>query len=324
MAENKKSPRTKEDVMAAMDKVHSKIKSREKLTGEDLSARLAAKKAAREQKSGDQPKRDTAAKLRIGVGVFLLLATGVVAVAGSSASEGFTVQTKENDRVLATLSSDLAYVTPDVDPKAQSAKLDAQLAEARAAGEKVTALQQEFGALMYGASREELPDNGAPGKLFLKSVEHRKELAPLFHPDTFILDNTEAYLPNSVEDFDPTEVDPRFPWFVMYTLQPTLPDGKVDASKFQQVADPSKYSWRMASVIPSQAGDPSKADVTWLAQDEAGDLLAWASSTYSYESKNFGQLSVGRTTIGDRHSYSVPNAYVDAPESPSDSQKKEG
>jgi hypothetical protein len=146
------------------------------------------------------------------------------------------------------------------------------------AGE-IAALQNEFQALL--AASPEDTGNGAPSKGYMDAVEHRKTMAPFFAEGTYMLTDELAYSATSIFPLNATQIDPRLQWY-------------------ERQLDKGGYSWDVVSVTGNASGDVSKTDVTWLAQDdETGDLLAWASASWSTDVEAFVSLTVGTTSLGD-------------------------
>lgn len=72
---------------------------------------------------------------------------------------------------------------------------------------------------------------------------------------------------------------------------------------YERRADAGSYSWNVVSVVGSEALDVSQVDVVWLAQDDAtGELLAWATGSWSRDAEAFTKLTVGTTAYGDAQS----------------------
>ncbi|MFG2684021.1 hypothetical protein, partial [Streptomyces sp. NPDC048392] len=117
------------------------------------------------------------------------------------------------------------------------------------------------------------PNNGAPNKAALEIIKHRRDMAPLFSRDSFLVSDKEAYSTSSLTPFDATtEIDPRHAWYIRY-------DG-------QNAAAPSTYAWKVETVMPDLSvkdgsGATNQAKVVWLCRDtKSGEVLAWASARY--------------------------------------------
>lgn len=288
--------RTREDVLGGISAKQEEMKRRrrEKVTPEQLEQGFAERRAKRAAK---REPGTVGRRVRLGVGIALVAATGVMAVSVADATGRAEVEAVAHEEQVAELRGTLAYVAPEGEaPEQLEERLAAQVADATTKAQEVAALQQEFAQLLRTAALEPSTSNGAPGPGFLASLEHRKALEPYFLETSFSVATEEAYLPNSLGLPEGT-VDPRFPWFVALERGA---DGS-DPTPTSRAAEPSASVWSLASVIPAEAGDPGRLDVTWLNQDPAtGDLLSWATATYFVDEGRFGLLSVGTTTIGDR------------------------
>lgn len=196
----------------------------------------------------------------------------------------------------------------DNDLDLEQRMLDLSAAAARD-GKSVATLQQHFAELHEAADQQEGPGNGAPNEAMLAVAEHRKELADLFDPESFVVTDEEAYQWTSLPPFENGKIDPRFEWYTRY-------DGPA-------VSPASAYTWRVEVVMPDldssdELGLTDQAEVVWLCEDEeSGEVLAWASATYDYSARNdtgvFDDLELTVTAAGAEHR---PVGQSEAPEVP--------
>lgn len=283
--------REKQEIKSRLDAMDERVKERKskKATAESVAQDLKEAREARRAKAEAREKAAPGTRgrmIRIGVGVALLVATGAVAVTASNSVSKNDSTISANEATIAQQKGDLAYIKPAGGQAGLEKSLTDSFADATKKANAVAKLQQGFAPLLRQASTEEVSDNGAPGKGFVASVEHRKELAPYFAKATLIASDDDAYKPGSANVIGEGQVDPRFAWYTRYDKAGVASDAKA-------------YTWSVASVSPSSVQDPGYLEVTWLCQDANGDLLAWAVGYYSVEDKVFDSLSVGTTTIGD-------------------------
>ncbi|MEU9267161.1 hypothetical protein AB0E04_17155 [Streptomyces sp. NPDC048251] len=248
-------------------------KTRKKVTGAELEERFAGWTMRQREKVQVRTPEDNAHLIRrsvtavMGVGILaLVVATGV-------AGESFKVSTADNEAQIVQLKGQLddAQSTP---VKADAGAQLSRLTEAAAAdAKKVATGEQAFATLYHQASVQPSPNNGAPNQATLEIIKHRRDMAPLFSKDSFLVSDKEAYSTSSLTPFDATaEIDPRHAWYIRY-------DG-------QNAAAPSTYAWKAETVMPDLSmkkvsGMTNQAKVVWLCRDtESGEVLAWASARY--------------------------------------------
>lgn len=168
--------------------------------------------------------------------------------------------------------------------------VDAHLAElTRRAGVRADAVavgQQEYAVLFRAAAQASGPGNGAPSAELLRTAEHRRVLAELWDPSSFVLDEDLAYQWTTAPSFERDQIDPRFHWYIRH-------DGV-------HPSDPATYTWRAESVMPVMDGSLS-ARVVWFCEQADGTLLAWASATYNDRTGLFSGLSLSITAEGVAH-----------------------
>lgn len=292
MAGADKRGRSKDEVMSWWDKRQEaqKRKAAHKVTSEELQRRMADR---RRQKKEDESPSKLPTMIRTGLAVALLVGTAGVSASVVASNKAFDEAHDANQAQIVSLQADMKRLEPATEKADQRPDLDQQLDEARDKAKRIGKLQDGFGELMYKASKEKLPSNGVPGDAFVASVQHRKELEPYFSRDTFLVKDKVAYSPGSADDFDMDGIDPRFPWFVRYE----------PGTGQRKVSKPDTYGWELISVVPAGEVSPDEADATWVARDaKTDDLLTWATSSYSFDTNEFGRLRVGTTTVGDRFS----------------------
>ncbi|MFJ7280795.1 hypothetical protein [Kitasatospora sp. NPDC098663] len=271
-------------------------KTRKKVTGAELEEHFAGW-AKRQRERGQVPSREDNARLvrrsvtaAMGVGILaLVVATGV-------AGESFKASTADNEVQLVQLKGRLddAQSTPvTADAGAQLSKLT----EAAAADAKeVASGEQTFATLYHQAGVQPSPNNGVPNQATLGIIEHRRDMAPLFSRDSFLVSDEEAYGTSSLTPFDATvEIDPRYAWYIRY-------DG-------QNAAAPSTYAWKVETVMPDLSAKDgpvatSQAKAVWLCRDtKSGEVLAWASARYLHNGTTgaFDHLALVVTATGARY-----------------------
>ncbi|MGW0868970.1 hypothetical protein ACWD3Z_00605 [Streptomyces sp. NPDC002740] len=248
-------------------------KTRKKVTGAVLEERFAGWTMRQREKVQVRTPKDNARLVRrsvtavMGVGILaLVVATGV-------AGESFKASTADNEAHIVQLKGQLddAQSTP---VKADAGAQLSRLTEAAAVdAKKVATGEQSFATLYHQASVQPRPDNGAPNQATLEIIKHRRDMAPLFSKDSFLVSAKEAYSTSSLTPFDATtEIDPRHAWYIRY-------DG-------QNAAAPSTYAWTVETVMPDLSvkdgsGATKQAKVVWLCRDtKSGEVLAWASARY--------------------------------------------
>ncbi|MFE0136716.1 hypothetical protein ACFWY6_34910 [Streptomyces sp. NPDC059037] len=271
-------------------------KTRKKVTGAELEERFAGWTMRQREKVQVRPPEDNARLIRrsvtavMGVGILaLVVATGV-------AGESFKASTADNKARVVQLKGQLddAQSTPvTADAAADLSKLtEAAAADAK----KVATGEQAFATLFHQASVQPSANNGAPNKATLEIIQHRRDMAPLFSKDSFLVSAKEAYSTSSLTPFDATtEIDPRYAWYIRY-------DG-------QNAAAPSTYAWKVETVMPdlsmkNVSGMTNQAKVVWLCRDtKSGEVLAWASARYVHNGTAgaFDHLALVVTAAGAQY-----------------------
>ncbi|MFM9478633.1 MULTISPECIES: hypothetical protein [Streptomyces] len=271
-------------------------KTRKKVTGAELEERFAGWTMRQREKVQVRTPEDNTRLIRrsvtavMGVGILaLVVATGVL-------GESFKASTADNDAQIVQLKGQLdnAQSTPvKADAGAQLSKLtEAAAADAK----KVASGEQTFATLYHQAGIQPSPDNGSPNKATLEIIKHRRDMAPLFSKDSFLVSDKEAYSTSSLTPFDATtEIDPRHAWYIRY-------DG-------QNAAAPSTYAWKVETVMPDlsvkdSSGATNQAKVVWLCRDtKSGEVLAWASARYVRNGSTgaFSDLALVVTATGAQY-----------------------
>ncbi|MCX5103416.1 hypothetical protein [Streptomyces sp. NBC_00439] len=271
-----------------------------KVTGVDLEERFTGWTMRRREKVRARTPEDNAHLIRRGVAAAMGAGILALIVATGVAGESFKTNKADNEARIIQFEGKLADAqsTPvKADAGAQLSKLTE--AAAADAGKVVTG-QQAFAELYYQASSQPGPDNGAPNRATLDIIMHRREMAPLFSKDSFLVNDKEAYSMASATPFDATtEIDPRYAWYIRN-------DG-------QDAADPSTYAWTVETVMPdlSPKGTPgatNQVEVVWLCRDtKSGAVLAWASADYTYDGKGglFSGLDVVVAAASAEHEIPV-------------------
>lgn len=271
-------------------------KTRKKVTGAELEERFAGWTMRQREKVQVRTPEDNARLIRrsvtavMGVGILaLVVVTGVT-------GESFKASTADNKARILQLKGQLddAQSTPVT---ADAAADLSELTEAAAAdAKKVATGEQAFATLFHQASVQPSPNNGAPNKATLEIIKHRRDMAPLFSKDSFLVSDKEAYSTSSLTPFDATtEIDPRYAWYIRY-------DG-------QNAAAPSRYAWKVETVMPDLSmknvpGMTNQAKVVWLCRDtKSGEVLAWASARYVHNDTTgaFDHLALVVTAAGAQH-----------------------
>ena len=228
------------------------------------------------------------------------MAGGIAAlvIASGVTGENFEATRAENDARIADLRMQLPAAEAKPVDTDTAKKLTALTGAAAADAGKVAAAQQHFAELYRKAGLKPGAGNGSPTQEMLDVVEHRRTLAALFSPKSYLVDDTEAYRWSTADSFDAgTEIDPRYAWYVRY-------DGET-------AADPGTYAWTLETVLPdlkpSSAAVPTdSAQVVWLCRDRAtGEVLAWANGHYTHDGKTgvFDELEVVLTVGGAQHRF---------------------
>ncbi|MEU9601612.1 hypothetical protein AB0E06_32990 [Streptomyces sp. NPDC048109] len=248
-------------------------KTRKKVTGAELEERFASWTMRQRERVQARSPEDNARLIRRGVTAVMGVGILALVVATGVAGESFKASTADNEAQIVQLKGQLndAESTPvKADAGAQLSKLTGAAA---AGAKKVATGEQTFATLYHQASVQPSPNNGAPNKAALEIIKHRRDMAPLFSRDSFLVSDNEAYSTSSLTPFDATtEIDPRHAWYIRY-------DG-------QNAAAPSTYAWKVETVMPDLSvkdgsGATNQAKVVWLCRDtKSGEVLAWASARY--------------------------------------------
>lgn len=257
-----------------------------KITPEDVARRFEERRTVKATRAAAKPAGRTARAVSVSLGVAMLVATGVIALATSNGTTAFDAASEANQAQIAKAKGALASVPTSDKAGAEkyTARLNEQLQKAREKGGKVAALQQEFQSILLAENTEQTTGGLASGAA-AAAAKHRKELAPYFVDRALIVKDSAAYAPGSVLPFDDDEIDPRFAWHVSYVGTGTT------------VADPASSRWTLASMVAT--GTPGVFEATWLDRRTSdGDLLAWASASYYTSQSKFGSVRVGQTTLG--------------------------
>ncbi|MEU9167897.1 hypothetical protein AB0D34_08885 [Streptomyces sp. NPDC048420] len=271
-------------------------KTRKKVTGAELEERLAGWTTHQREKVQVRTPEDNARLIRrsvtavAGVGILaLVVATGV-------AGESFKASTADNEAQIVRLKGQMddAQSTPvKVGTGAQLSKLTEAAAND---AKKVATGEQTFATLYHQAGVQPSLNNGVPNRATLEIVKHRRDMAPLFSRDSFLVSDKEAYSTSSLTAFDATtEIDPRYAWYIRYA--------GADA------AAPGTYTWKVETVMPDlsvtdASGMTNQAKVVWVCRDtKSGEVLAWASARYvrNATAGAFGHLALVVTAAGAQY-----------------------
>lgn len=286
-----------------------------KVTPEELAARAEHRKKAQSLRetsaaaASARPGLNGVQKTVVVLGLLGTVGCGL-AIAGSEAD--FEAQSATNAQRVAELRAGIAEAAPAEGVTEEELKntVEDQLNAAREHAQRTADLQNRFAQILDGGDAS--PDQqgqGAPSKAFMDAVAHREKLAPMFSPDSFIVEGAYAYQPSSAVPFSDTEMDPRYPWYLKYDGEPG------DAERAP--AEAESYGWEVSSVRPS--GTPGAFSVSWVNYDEgSGDLLAWADASYLVEEGVLSDLRTGTTSVGTTASLAAPMApdEREAPEGP--------
>jgi hypothetical protein len=271
-------------------------KTRTKVTGVELEERFAGWMMRRREKGQARAPADNARLLRRGVTAVMSAGILALVITAGVTGESFKTTTADNEARILQLTQQL----DDAQSKPAKADVGAQLSElaeaAAADAKKVAAGEQTFAELYHQADVQPSPKNGAPNQATLEIVKHRRDLAPLFGKDSFLVSDKEAYSTSSLTPFDATtEIDPRHAWYIRY-------DG-------DKAAAPSTYAWKVETVMPDLSvkggsGATNQARVIWLCRDTtSGEVLAWASARYvrNGTAGAFDHLALVVTAAGAPH-----------------------
>lgn len=271
----------------------------EKVTGDDLEQRFAsAASRVREGVSERTPEQNSRLGRRVAVSVLLLSALGLT-VTYSLSTQSYEKELATNAQQLIVLESDLDAALKPADTTTVSTDIAASEKALFAAGQKVATTQQRFAQLYFDAFKQPDAGNGVPNQAALDTVEHRKQMAPLFDPKSYVVPDEQAYTWSTIADTG-TAIDPRFEWFVRY-------DGA-------NPSDPKTYRWELETSTP-RLDSGTTATAVWVCRDVAasdsadratGEVLAWASATFDDETKTFSRLRLVMTAYGAKHSVQSP------------------
>ncbi|MEU0030651.1 hypothetical protein [Streptomyces sp. NPDC006335] len=271
-------------------------KTREKVTGAELEERFAGWAMRQREKVQVRTPEDNARLIRrsviaaMGVGILALVA--VTGVAG----ESFKASKADNEAQIAQLKGQLDDAQSTPVPADAGAQLSRLTKAAATDAKKVAAGEQAFATLYHQTSVQPSPSNGAPNQAMLEIIKHRRDMAPLFSKDSFLVSDKEAYSTSSLTPFDATtEIDPRHAWYIRY-------DG-------ENAAAPSAYAWKVETVMPDLSmkdvsGMTNQAKVVWLCRDmKSGAVLAWASARYARNgtSGTFDHVALVVTAAGAQY-----------------------
>jgi hypothetical protein len=275
---------------------HAAPKTRKKVTGAELEERFVDWTMLQRERVQARSPEDNARLIRrsvtaaMGVGILaLVVATGM-------AGESFKASTADNQAQIVQLKGRLddAQSTPvKTDVGAQLSKLTATAA---ADAKKVASGEQTFATLYHQAGVQPSANNGAPNQATLEIIKHRRDMAPLFSKDSFLVSDKEAYSTSSLTPFDATtDIDPRHAWYIRYDSQ--------------NAAAPSTYAWKVETVMPDLSvkdgsGATNQAKVVWLCRDtKSAEVLAWASARYVRNATTgaFDHLALVVTATGAQH-----------------------
>lgn len=257
----------------------NRAKRGEKVTAEDVRHQLAA---SRSERRNDRVGRRHMVTAVLGFG--LLVGAGVSAVATTSSVRSYEASAASLAQQILESQSNLRAI-PASEPELASEyaeTVQAQLEVATVKGEEVASLQQGFSEILSGQGASGSQD-GVASSAGVAAAAHRQKLEPYFVDRSFLVEGSVAYAPLSLNPFGAEEIDPRFPWFVA----PGSSDQRQESA-----------GWRLASVQPAAANGVFEA--IWLNREGSGDLLAWAKASYYSDTEQFGSLTVGTTTLGER------------------------
>jgi hypothetical protein len=276
--------------------VEPKAKQRNKITAEEVEAKFAALRAAREARKANRKPRELSKLVRVVVASALGVGIVGFGLGINNAGEQHTVEIQANQSKVASLEGALETLAP-ANGENTTQKLMDGIAAAQKRSDELAAAQQEFASIASAGNAEPSANNGTPKPAVLKSLEHRKVLAGFFSPESLILTDAEAYSFRTEDLLEPGKIDPRQPWFIRYETA----GGEGTARK---VAAPDSYAWKTASVTLS--GTPDVLSVTFTNSDvKTGELLAWATARYSVKDNTFSNLSVSRTSQGESQQLKV-------------------
>lgn len=286
------------DVKARVDRAAKRFRlgnDSGRVTSEDVSARVAQRRARREASRAARAGRaKVPGRVPTVVATFLVLGALALGLGASALQETNDIAARQHAMEKVSIVDDIEelQLTSDaIESGERPEVLRERLVAVRAQAEEVAVLQQGFAEIMFRGNEETLSDDGTPTQAFQDAAEHRRLLAPYFTEGSLIVEDEDvAYGPGTVDPFGPTQIDPRFPWYLRFLDQ-----------ERSGVADPADYQWSVASASPSSIDSAGVVEVVWLCRESAtGDILAWANAVHGEEGGGFLGLTVGTTSIGDR------------------------
>lgn len=281
---------------------------RQKITAEEVQARFAASRAKREASDAARTPRDMRKLVRAVVASAMGVGIVGFSLGISNASEQHTAVVATTEDRATALTGAIEELVPAEGEDTKQELVD-DLAVAQQRSDDLAAAQQQFAQIAFAGNAEPGTNDGRPKQSVLAAIEHRRELAAYFAPESLVLTDDEAYTFRTEDLLGPGRIDPRQDWFTRYEPaieedtadgdeSPEETDGEAVSGAVQKVMSPTSYTWRTASVTLS--GTPDVMAVLWTNTDtETGELLAWATARYSVESNTFRNLVVNTTTRGD-------------------------
>lgn len=264
---------------------------RTKVTAEEVEAKFTELLAKRQARKAERAPRSMATLVRAVAASAMGLGIIGFGLGINADNIQHAADLKANQDKAASLAGALEAVSPD-SGKDTPQKLSTGLAAAQKRSDELAAAQQEFAVIAYAGNSDPGTNDGRPKAAVLKSLDHRKALAPFFAPESLLLTDAQAYLFRTDDLLGPGRIDPRQPWFTRYEPAP----GTTGAAR--NASDPKGYIWKTVSVTPSAS--PGVMSVVWTNTDVGtGELLAWATARYSVDTNTFRSLTVNRTTRGD-------------------------
>jgi hypothetical protein len=270
--------------------------TRRRVSGVELEARFEDWRSERlEERQARTPEESARRTRMVWSAVMGVAILGLAAAAGVT-GKSFEAEHAANADRITSLQSQVQEAKAIPVATDLSGKMTRLTETAATDAQKVAEAQQRFAQLNHEASTQPSAGNGTPNAAMLQIAEHRRALAPLFSPRSFLADEKGAYSWTSVTPFDPsTQIDPRFPWYVRY--------------EGLKASSPDAYAWSVESVMPDLAAQDETvttrtARVVWLCRDTAdGQVLAWANAVYTYDGKagTFDALKVVVTAAGAAH-----------------------
>ncbi|MGH3996978.1 MAG: hypothetical protein ACRDTJ_05890, partial [Pseudonocardiaceae bacterium] len=170
-------------------------------------------------------------RIRGGVIATVLVTVLVLLATVTEMSHSNDEQRRENNAARITaLEQSLAQARRRADVTAMSQALSGLAAEATKAAGAVAVGQQRYAELAYAANpnasnrnagvtsktRAGSRGDGVPGSSVLAMVQHRRALARYWSEDSLVVAPEEAYVFDTVDPFEPGQIDPRWPWYLHY------------------------------------------------------------------------------------------------------------